>query len=173
MAELKSIGKKLLTSNNFIITYLRSMVSSQAASWVDYVVCFLLFALTGLGSFWATAAGAFCGGVVNCIINYKFTFRAEGCDWRAVVVKYAVVWCGSLLLNSYGTEWFYGVVMNWQWIQSFNLPENVYFIGSRLFISLMVSWFWNFLLQRYVVYRPMSFDRYISAALGGKTNTEK
>ena len=171
--QLKRIGETLLKSNSLIITYLRSIVSSQCASWTDYIVCFCLFSLAGLDAFWATAAGAFCGGVINCIINYKFTFRAEGCPWRAVVVKYAFVWVGSLLLNSYGTEDFYGFVQHNAWLQSFGFSENFYFIGSRLFISLMVSWFWNFALQRYVVYRPMPFDRYIVRLLGGTPKTEK
>ena len=104
MKSLKEIGDTLLKSNSLIITYLRSIVSSQCASWTDYIVCFCLFALAGLDSFWATACGAFCGGVINCIINYKFTFRAQGVDWRAVVVKYAFVWTGSILLNSYGPK---------------------------------------------------------------------
>lgn len=171
MKSLKEIGDTLLKSNSLIITYLRSIVSSQCASWTDYIVCFCLFALAGLDSFWATACGAFCGGVINCIINYKFTFRAQGVDWRAVVVKYAFVWTGSLLLNSYGTETLYNVVSDWQWLQSLGFNQNVYFIGTRLFVSLMVSWFWNFALQRYVVYRPMPFDKYITAVLGG--NKEK
>lgn len=168
MVSFKKISKTLLQSNSLIITYLRSIVSSQAASWADYIVCFVLFSLAGLAPFWATAAGAFCGGVINCIINYKFTFRAEGCDWRAVVVKYAVVWLGSLLLNSFGTEYFYGWTSTWQWPVDWGLSANVVFVASRLFVSLMVSWFWNFALQRYVVYRPMPFDKYITAFLGGK-----
>ncbi len=86
-------------------------------------------------------------------------------------MKYAFVWTGSLLLNSYGTEALYNVVSNWQWLQSLGFNQNVYFIGTRLFVSLMVSWFWNFALQRYVVYRPMPFDKYITAVLGG--NKEK
>jgi len=91
-------------------------------------------------------------------------------DWRAVVVKYAFVWVGSLLLNSYGTEALYNVVSDWQWLQSLGFNTNIYFIGTRLFVSLMVSWFWNFALQRYVVYRPMPFDIYITAFLGGNKN---
>ncbi|MBD5175671.1 MAG: GtrA family protein [Bacteroidales bacterium] len=172
MANLKEISNKFLHSNSLIITYLRSILSSQTASWADYIVCFLLFKLAGMSSFWATAAGAFCGGVINCIINYKFTFRAEGCDWRAVVVKYAVVWLGSLLLNAYGTEAFYNWTRTWQWPAQMGVSTDVVFIASRLFISLMVSWFWNFALQRYVVYRPMPFDKYIIALLGGPKKTE-
>ncbi|MDE5628815.1 MAG: GtrA family protein [Muribaculaceae bacterium] len=161
MEWLKKTGDKLLKSNSLIITYLRSIVSSQLASWTDYIVCFCLFSLSLLPPFWATAAGAFCGGVINCIINYKFTFRADNCDWRAVVVKYLFVWIGSLLLNSFGTEYFYAWAQSWQWPAQAGISQNVIFVGSRLFISLMVSWFWNFALQRYVVYRPLAIDKYI------------
>lgn len=167
MADIKDIKEKLLKSNSLATTFLRSIVSSQCASWTDYAVCFLLFATSLLDPFWATAAGALCGGVVNCIINYKFTFHADGCDWRAVVVKYAFVWVGSLLLNSFGTEFMYMVVKKWSWLDSFNISHDLLFVGARLFVSLMVSWFWNFGMQRYVVYRPMSFDKYLSRLLGG------
>ena len=54
--QLKRIGETLLKSNSLIITYLRSIVSSQCASWTDYIVCFCLFSLAGLDAFWATAA---------------------------------------------------------------------------------------------------------------------
>lgn len=169
MISFKAVGEKLLKSNSLITTYLRSIVSSQCASWADYIVCFALFSLAGLPPFWATAAGAFCGGVINCIINYKFTFRAEGCDWRAVVVKYAFVWLGSLLLNSFGTEYFYAWTATWQWPAQLGISTDVVFIASRLFISLMVSWFWNFALQRYVVYRPIGLDKYILRLFGVKS----
>ena len=151
MASFKSIGNTLLKSNSLIFTYLRSIVSSQCGAWSDYIVCFTLFSLAGLPRSPA-------GGVVNCIINYKFTFRANGVDWRAVVVKYLCVWVGSMLLNSYGTEAMFNCVQNWDWLQSLGIKEDWYFVGARLFVSLMVSWFWNFALQRYFVYRPTRFD---------------
>lgn len=168
MESFKKIGNTLLKSNSLIITYLRSIVSSQCASWADYIVCFVLALYTTVPVFWSVAAGAFCGGVINCIINYKFTFRAEGCDWRAVVFKYAIVWCGSLLLNSYGTDYMYAWTSSWQWPVALGIATGVIFIATRLFVSLMVSWFWNFALQRYVVYRPMPFDKYIVALFSGK-----
>ena len=74
-----------------------------------------------------------------------------------------------MLLNSYGTEAMFNLVQNWTWLQNLGLKEDWYFVGSRLFVSLMVSWFWNFALQRYFVYRRNPVDKYIVRILGGKT----
>lgn len=154
------VADKLINSNGLVFTFLRSAVSSQAASWIDMGMSFVLFAWVGLGAFLSTAIGAFLGGVVNCVINYKFTFHAEGTPWRAVVVKYALVWTGSLLLNAYGTELLYGLLNHMTWLKEIGFRPNGYFAAARLLVSLLVSWFWNFLLQRNFVYRPSGFDRY-------------
>lgn len=170
--DFKRLWHELMTSNSLVVTFLRSMVSSQAASWVDYIVRFVLFSLNALNAFWSVACGAVCGGIVNCIINYRFTFRADGCDFRAVIVKYTAVWVGSLLLNSFGSEALYNFVNEMQWVHSFDIHENAIFMVTSLFVSLMVSWFWNFALQRYMVYRPMPFDPYLSRLLGGKKSND-
>ncbi|MDE5902585.1 MAG: GtrA family protein [Muribaculaceae bacterium] len=154
------VADKLINSNGLVFTFLRSAVSSQAASWIDMGMSFVLFAWVGLGAFLSTAIGAFLGGVVNCVINYKFTFHAEGTPWRAVVVKYALVWTGSLLLNAYGTELLYRMLNHMTWLKEIGFRPNGYFAAARLLVSLLVSWFWNFLLQRNFVYRPSGFDRY-------------
>lgn len=154
------VTEKLIHSNGLVFTFLRSAVSSQAASWLDMGMSFMLFAWVGLTPFLSTAIGALMGGVLNCIINYKFTFHADGTPWRAVVVKYAMVWCGSLLLNAYGTELLYRVLCHMPWLEHLGFKPNGYFAAARLAVSLLVSWFWNFLLQRNFVYRPTRFDRY-------------
>ncbi len=78
--------KKALHSDNLVCTFMRSIASSQAASWVDMGVRFALFAWVGLLPFVATAVGCVAGGIVNCIINYRFTFHASEVDPRAVAV---------------------------------------------------------------------------------------
>ncbi|MDE6787676.1 MAG: hypothetical protein K2J46_11655, partial [Muribaculaceae bacterium] len=35
-----------------------------------------------------------------------------------------------------------------------------YYSTARVVMSLLVSWFWNFVLQRNFVYRPSKFDPY-------------
>ena len=135
------LGNKLLKSNSLIFTYLRSIVSSQCAGWTDMLIGFILFSWLGLSPLIATMIGALCGGIINCIINYRFTFGAQGVDWRAVIVKYTFVWAGSMLLNSYGTQAIYSPISGWQWLQDIGFKPDGYYAAARLFTALMVSWF--------------------------------
>ena len=97
----RRVARKFMTGKG-IFTFLRSSVSSQIASWIDMGTCFVFYAWVfvamgkdPLRSFLATAIGLVVGGVVNCCINYKFTFRAEHCSMKAVAVKYLLIWGGS------------------------------------------------------------------------------
>ena len=102
MGDVKGIRNKVLKSDSMVFEFLRSIVSSQAASWIDMLISFGFFAWLGIYPWLATLCGAFAGGVTNCIINYKFTFHASGLPWKAVAVKYFLVWVGSVALNSLG-----------------------------------------------------------------------
>lgn len=165
MSNIKQVGDKVLHSNNIIFTFLRSIVSSQAGSWVDLGSRMLLYSLifVDMDPFYrsnlSVAIGAILGGIVNCIINYKFTFHADGQSIKAVSVKYFMVWIGSLLLNMYGTTFLARPMSKWPLLQSWGFTEDGIFATSTLLVSLLVSWFWNFLLQRRFVYRPNRFDR--------------
>lgn len=159
-SKIHEAGDKLLHSNSLVYTYLRSIVTSQAAGWTDMFIGFVLFAWAGLTPWLSTALGALCGGVLNCILNYKFTFRSEHCDWRAVMVKYTLVWVGSMLLNAFGTQAVYRLMSSITWLETIGFRPDGYYAVARVFTSLMVSWFWNFVLQRYFVYRTTSLDKY-------------
>ena len=158
MSRLKNVGTKVIKSDKLIYSFLRSVVSSQTASWVDLATCFVLFAWAGFNAFVATACGALVGGIINCIINFRFTFHVKDVPWKAVAVKYAMVWVGSLLLNSGGTDGLYRRLGGWQWLEEIGFRPDGYYAAARLITSLLVSWFWNFALQRYFVYRPTRFD---------------
>lgn len=158
--SIGKLGDKAIHSDNLFFTFLRSIVSSQCASWVDMGIGFALFAWLGFSAAFATAIGALCGGIVNCVINYKFTFHADGVDWRAVMVKYAMVWLGSMLLNTFGTGVIYYVICQWEWLESIGFRRDGFYAAARLFVSLMVSWFWNFPMQKFFVYSKTQFDRY-------------
>lgn len=162
-AGLGKLGDKTIHSDKLIFTFLRSIVSSQAASWVDMGLAFALFAWLGFSAVWATAIGTVCGGVVNCVINYKFTFHADGVDWRAVMVKYAMIWLGSALLNTFGTDGLYYLLCRWDWLEEIGFRRDGYFAAARLIVSLLVSWFWNFPMQKYFVYSTTRFDSPIVA----------
>ncbi len=165
MGFFSNLADKILHNDNLVFTFMRSIASSQAASWVDMAVRFTLFAWVNLIPFVATALGCVAGGIINCIINYRFTFHASGCNVKAVAVKYALIWAGSLILNSVGTQLLYLALNRWTWLETIGFKPDGYFFAATLATSLVVSWAWNFLLQRNFVYRPTNFDRFAIAAV--------
>lgn len=164
--NLKAIRHKILYSDGLVFTFLRSSASSQLCGWIDMIVSFVLFAFFHLTPWLSTASGAFVGGVFNCAINYSFTFHSRGVDWRAAITKFMFVWAGSLLLNSFGTQILYYLVRDWHWLTStIGLHDDAVFLAARLFVSLVVSLAWNFLLQRNFVFRESRVDPYIVKVL--------
>ncbi len=161
--KTKTTYNKLMKSDKLVFTFLRSIVSSQVASWLDLALGFVLFAWAGFSPLFAAGTGAIAGGILNCIINYRFTFHASECPWRAVIVKYALVWIGSVLFNSFGTDILYRILSDWHILDAFNLSEDAIYAAARLVISFLVSCVWNFTLQRSFVYRKRSFDTFAIA----------
>lgn len=158
MTSDKNIIRKFLKSDNIFFTFLRSSVSSQISSWTDMAVSFALFAWVNLLPWLATACGAIAGGIVNCVVGYKFTYHADDVSKRAVMVKFILVWVGSLVLNTWGTDACYYLLQKWHWLESIGFKPDGYFAAARLAVSLAVSLAWNFVLQRNFVFRPNRFD---------------
>lgn len=154
-----AIIDRFMNSNGIVFTFLRSTVSSQISSWTDMILSFVFYAWVHLYPWLATALGAFFGGVVNCIIGYKFTFHAQGQDKRAVMLKFFLIWLGSLILNSAGTEGLFHALRSWPWLEQLGFKPDGYFAAARLTVSLIVSLAWNFVLQRCFVFSPTRFDQ--------------
>ena len=163
-SAVKKAADKFINGKG-IFTFLRTSVSSQIASWTDMGVCFVFYAWVFIGmgkdpmrSFMATAIGLVVGGIVNCCINYKFTFRAENCSVKAVAIKYLLIWGGSFVLNLGGTTAFDHLLQHWEWLRHIGMRPDGIFAFARLSVSLVVSLAWNFLLQKNFVYKPSKFD---------------
>lgn len=159
-AGIKKIFYKLFHSQSVVVTFIRSSMSSQVCAWFDFLVSFAMFAWVGLKPVYSTAIGALCGGVANCIVNYKFTYQSNDCPWKAVIVKFTMIWFGSMLLNSFGTEGLYWVLSRWNFLDRLGFKPDGYFTVARLAVSLVVSVLWNFQMQRTFVYRRVPFDKY-------------
>ncbi|MCH5214710.1 MAG: GtrA family protein [Muribaculaceae bacterium] len=135
-------------------------MSSQICAWFDFIVSFVMFAWVGLKPIYSTAIGALSGGIANCIVNYKFTYHSSDCPWKAVIVKFTMIWLGSMLLNSFGTELLYYVLTRWNFLERLGFRPDGYFTLARLLVSAVVSIAWNFQMQRTFVYRNVPFDKY-------------
>lgn len=155
----KRIADKLVHGKG-IFTFLRSTVSSQVASWIDMGSSIALVAI-GVSQWLATPVGAVLGGIVNCCINYRFTFRATDCPIKAVAVKYILIWLGSVFFNTVGTSLLANALDSWHILDMLGFTTVGSFAAARLIVSLVVSLAWNFLMQKNFVYRPHDkFDSY-------------
>lgn len=144
-----------------IFTFLRAQFSSQISSLFDFTVTVLLAKLFSLYYVYATFTGSVCGGIVNCIINYKWTFKAKGVKKRYVAIKYVTVWICSILLNTSGTYVMTELLKKSAWLREFlgHMVDDV-FIFSKLVVSLFVGLLWNYNMHRFFVYKDRNFRKY-------------
>lgn len=162
---LKRISRAISEKGGLLFTFLRAQLSSQLASITDFAVSY--FSNRFLDTFFqgvfgeftyvvATGLGATCGGIINCTINYRWTFKVEGMSPKAVMIKYVLVWFGSLLLNIYGTYLLTEYLRDSQWVYDIfgRFTDNA-FLVPKLIVSLIVGFVWNFNMQRLFVYRDV------------------
>ncbi|GAB6120305.1 GtrA family protein [Dysgonomonas termitidis] len=168
MADWIKKVTKTVSEKGGIFMFVRAQFSSQISSLTDFTVTILLTNIFGVFYGNATLFGNISGGVVNCIINYKWTFKAQDSKIRDVAIKYVMVWLVNLFLNREGTVLVTELVMKWLPMES--LPEiiaNNVFLIPKIIVSLIVGFGWNYNMQRLFVYKNRDFKKYF------KKNTQK
>lgn len=165
---IQTINKK-----SGFFTFLRAQFSSQISSQVDFLVSILCVNVFGIFYGLATLIGNVTGGLLNCFINYKWTFKSKGLYVPNVLVKFILVWFGSIFLNTQGTILFTEFVM--KWIPMEDMPdiirENV-FLVPKIVVSITIGLVWNYNMQRIFVYKETRFDKYLKKIWGKSSDTE-
>ena len=92
---LRKVARMISQKGGFFM-FLRAQLSAQMATIADFLVTILLVRLFEVYYVYATLAGAVYGGIVNCVINYKWTFKSTGKKTN-VAVKFILVWVLSLI----------------------------------------------------------------------------
>lgn len=134
---------------NGVIEFSKAQVSSAVSTACDFIVTAVVFELLQ-HVVASTATGAVVGGIVNCVINYCWTFRGTSRSKRGVMWRYLLVWTGSVLLNTYGTEMSVKLITHLVQSASQTLPL---VMASKACIAVVVAVTWNFFMQKYYVYR--------------------
>ncbi|MDL2224166.1 GtrA family protein [Bacteroidales bacterium OttesenSCG-928-M06] len=157
---IKRIVKKVSDAGGFFM-FLRAQFSSQIASLTDFAITILLHKLFNLYYVYATFIGALGGGIINCAINYKWTFKANTVKKRYVAIKYVLVWVGSIFLNTYGTYLSTELLSTSVFLRELlgHLFDDV-FIVCKLIVSLLVGFLWNYNMHRLFVYRDRNISKF-------------
>lgn len=121
-----------------MFTFLKSHIASISASLVDYSVTIIAVQLCGFPVVLAGITGTVSGGAINFQMGRQWVFQQNQSKRREQVKRYFVVWFGSLMLNTAGLYVLKSHV--------------VHYIIARLVISILVSVFYNYPLQRNYVF---------------------
>ncbi len=70
------------------------------------------------------------------------------------MVKYLLVWIGSILLNTWGIYFMTETISRNPWVQE-TLKHYIddLFVFSKIVVSLLVGFLWNYNMQRVFVYK--------------------
>lgn len=126
--------------NTFLFSFFRYQIAAIIATGIDFGVYFLLKDGFHVWYVVATAVGAFSGAVVNFIICRNWAFAAKETKITLQASKYIIVSAGSLLLNT---------LLVFVFTNYFLLHENY----SRVITAIFVAVTYNFLLQKYFVFK--------------------
>lgn len=130
-----------------LVQFGKAQISSSIATACDFLLTAILFQYCSIHYTICTFLGAVSGGLVNCSINYKWTFRHSTNRQKTIAYRYTLVWIGSLLLNTGGTSLCTHMLST---IKETNL--NI-LMTSKIAVSILVAVFWNFTLQKKYVYK--------------------
>ncbi len=123
-----------------ISMFSKAQGSALLATFCDYSMRIFVDKIIDFDYLQATFFGALTGGIVNCIINYRYVFSDNDARKRDVAWKYLMIWTGSIVFNTAGTGFF----------KEFMGIKAYY---SMLLTSALVAMCWNYMMQRTFVFK--------------------
>lgn len=134
-----------------LFMFLRAQLSAQFATLADFILTYVCFQWLGIYYVIATSIGAITGGIVNCVINYKWAFATKDCQFKWVFLKYILVWVGSFLLNVGGVYLLVELLKHHTYL--WERASGFYLIIAKIIVAVIVSVGWNYVLHRYFVFQ--------------------
>lgn len=123
-----------------MVTFVKAQAASLAATIVDFAVFILLTTVFNCWYLAASITGTISGGITNFLLGRVWVFDAAKGKIPLQAFKYLLVWMGNLLLVTGGVF----VVKEYV-----GLPS----LASKIIVSLIVGFTYNYLLQKKFVFK--------------------
>jgi len=138
MAALTNIEPK--KKPRILISFVRAQITAMLATTVDFGVMIGLKELLGMWYLLAVTIGTMAGGIIGFLLGRNWAFISKETKPIHQVQKYFIVMAGSFVLNVGGV---------------YLLVENTHlqYIISKIIVAIIVGIGFNFLLQRYYVFK--------------------
>ena len=160
---------KTVSSKGGIFTFFRAQLTSQLSGSTDFLVTITLANVLAYlfhkpEDFYvlrATFIGQVCGGITNCLVNYRWTFKAKEMKKRYVILRYLLVWLLSLFFNTAGTVYLTELLTKIPYTMDHTglLRKNM-FILPKIVVSILVGFVWNYNMHRLFVYKNLNIKRF-------------
>lgn len=132
-----------MEKKNAVLVFAKAQVSAFSGGIVDYLVMIACTELLHIHYTISIAIGGIIGAIVNFSINRYWTFDANQASKNPVgnqLIKFIFVVAGSITLKSSGTYLF---------TNSLHIDYKI----SRIAVDIIVSLSFNYVLQKYWVFR--------------------
>ena len=133
---MDSVKLNNLLSGNFLKAQYSSIISTIA----DFLVTLFLTQIAGFWYLLSSCMGTVLGGCVNFSLGRNWVFRMKNGERLSQIIRYVIVWSGSLILNVCGVCFFTEVL-------------GLHYIVSKTIIAVCVGMGFNFYFQKSFVFR--------------------
>lgn len=123
-----------------IISFVRAQITAMLATTVDFSIMIGLKELLNMWYLFAVIIGTLMGGMVGFSLGRNWAFISKETKPIYQAKKYFVVMVGSFMLNVGGVFLL---------VESMNLQ----YIVAKVVVAVIVGIGWNFMLQRYYVFK--------------------
>ncbi len=123
-----------------ILVFGKAQISAFVGGLCDYGIMVLCVELLGFSVKNSIVIGGLLGAVINFSINKYWTYQSRKPSLTSQLIKFYIVVAGSILLKSNGTV-FLTHILHWD------------YKITRIIIDLVVSIGFNFMLQKYWVFK--------------------
>jgi len=122
-----------------MILFLKAQLNSIISTAVDFLVMITLVEVFSVWYIAAVVAGAAAGALTNFVLGRTWVFHAEGKDIKTQLLRYLIVWTGSLVLNIAGVYFFTDIL-------------KLKYILSKIITAVVVGFTFNYILQKRFVF---------------------
>jgi putative flippase GtrA len=121
-------------------SFARAVLTSLTATTIDLVVSFCLTTFLDVYYVTATSLGGLCGAGSSFFMGRLWVFKKKAGKLKNQLIKFMFTNFVSIFLNTSGV---------------FFVKEqfDIEFLWARIFVSIMVGFFFNFLMNRYFVFK--------------------
>lgn len=121
------------------MVFIKTQASSVIASMVDFAITAICVELLGIWYLTGAVTGSVCGGITSFVLGRNWVFKKEDKQIRKQVMRYIVVWNGSILLNAAG-------------VYVFTHYLGLQYLLSKVLVAVTIGFTYNYALQKKYVF---------------------